>query len=935
MTMKRLFSFLSIVLLSIIFTFGTDDIAKAQEYDVTQEIFYVRPSDDCPNNGDGTAYGCASEEGLVGAWNGFSNILWGAATGQVGLGDTLFVCGTHDEQLVVGNSGFDASPIIIRGDYSGDVGIIRCPATALDSSWNRFPETNIYYRTIHDADWVGQLFLNTMSHGNAMTCDRARIRVGVPEYSDFREHRLVDGSVDFQGYVEYPGNGVIEADESTWLAATNDYTSWQVSCKLTKGSEDDTFVRKSARLAANTTYILSYGGKTGGDGTGKLLVVCDINGTEYFLQNSQNPEGVYDCWLDMWKHIGSEDDETACITTQDTSWTRKQLVFKTHPSYAGNYYFYFAPELDDVDGNKYIHNVFVSIDDVTVYTVSHLLPNSFTAISHIQGDQNSRSMDVNIYVYMPDGEPPAEQEVLYQNTRQAINLDNRTYVEIRDMEIWGSIAGDITTSGYHDVIVNNCTIYYGGGAMQGPNGNLGEKSSRFAGAVAFSADKDHVYDSVEVTNCTIEKSLGIGIRMCRCASGKVSGNTIRNFVCGNTPWPGAFYGSTANNFIVAGNVCDTAGHNGSDTKGNWRINGIWFDNNSNNGTVRYNWVKDITGAYYHGESSDNGKWFYNIGSGGANYGFKAGGGQEAHNNDIYNNTLVDIKNLTDETGNTYIGAGILLYSQDQGKTIVKNNIIQCSSGHYVYVHPDFDGDGATIDYNDYYGLAGNRWHWKGIDYSSFSDWQKAGSNNNDIHGPGESDPLLANVTGDNISLLSGSPCIDAGDDVGLSRDYAGTSVPWGNGFEIGTYEYVDSDGDEVADDVDNCPFIFNPGQEDTDGDGIGDACQDKPVFECELIPDATVIPRGGTLGFQASVTNGTGEMGKVLFGTTVTKPNGNQTGFIWGPLLLGLAPYQTKSGHKIHRLPSGFELGTYTYHGYVGGYGDIYDECRFDFEVVP
>jgi hypothetical protein len=108
-----------------------------------------------------------------------------------------------------------------------------------------------------------------------------------------------------------------------------------------------------------------------------------------------------------------------------------------------------------------------------------------------------------------------------------------------------------------------------------------------------------------------------------------------------------------------------------------------------------------------------------------------------------------------------------------------------------------------------------------------------------------------------------------------------------------------------------------------------------PKVECELIPDTTdPIPRGGTLGFQVNVTNNTSGMGMVLFGTKVTKPNLTQTGFIWGPLQVWLNPYQTKSGHKNHTIPTGFELGTYTYHGYVGRYGQIYQECQFDFEVV-
>ena len=36
---------------------------------------------------------------------------------------------------------------------------------------------------------------------------------------------------------------------------------------------------------------------------------------------------------------------------------------------------------------------------------------------------------------------------------------------------------------------------------------------------------------------------------------------------------------------------------------------------------------------------------------------------------------------------------------------------------------------------------------------------------------------------------------------------------------------VDTDNDGLTDDQDNCPNTPNPDQEDTDGNGVGDACQ--------------------------------------------------------------------------------------------------------------
>lgn len=62
------------------------------------------------------------------------------------------------------------------------------------------------------------------------------------------------------------------------------------------------------------------------------------------------------------------------------------------------------------------------------------------------------------------------------------------------------------------------------------------------------------------------------------------------------------------------------------------------------------------------------------------------------------------------------------------------------------------------------------------------------------------------------------------DDKGYLYVYDMTGGMWAWAWE--TVGCMDSDEDGINDDLDNCPYESNPGQEDSDGDGTGDDCED-------------------------------------------------------------------------------------------------------------
>jgi len=63
---------------------------------------------------------------------------------------------------------------------------------------------------------------------------------------------------------------------------------------------------------------------------------------------------------------------------------------------------------------------------------------------------------------------------------------------------------------------------------------------------------------------------------------------------------------------------------------------------------------------------------------------------------------------------------------------------------------------------------------------------------------------------------------------------------------------VDTDGDGIPDATDNCPSVWNPSQQDTDGDGLGDACDPCIDSDADGFHDVPLptVPGGETIATQ-------------------------------------------------------------------------------------
>lgn len=166
-------------------------------------------------------------------------------------------------------------------------------------------------------------------------------------------------------------------------------------------------------------------------------------------------------------------------------------------------------------------------------------------------------------------------------------------------------------------------------------------------------------------------------------------------------------------------------------------------------------------------------------------------GFACNNNGIYNNVILNCdepgiqvwgySGTTNKYGNKFINNLVF----DCGKHSIQN---YAGMGIVIENHSSVQGNTYqnNLVYNPGYT---NTVYYRGerIPVSTFNS--RNGQYSDAIGSNLAGNPLFVNVNGGDYHLQAGSPCINAGRSVGLSIDYAGTSVPRGSAPEIGAFEY--------------------------------------------------------------------------------------------------------------------------------------------------
>ncbi|WP_188112133.1 T9SS type A sorting domain-containing protein [Aquimarina sp. RZ0] len=397
-----------------------------------------------------------------------------------------------------------------------------------------------------------------------------------------------------------------------------------------------------------------------------------------------------------------------------------------------------------------------------------------------------------LFVQLPNGSMPQDDLVKMRRRRLTIDLNNRSYIEIRNMAVFGGGIELKTNS-------NNNTIY----GVSSFYGN--HTQGVFTG---FSANKP----SIEVNGtrnviekCEIAFGAATGVRLGG-SFNELKNSSIHDFdYLGSYDAPLMARGGDDNK--ITGNTIFNGGRDGISFFGN-RCEIAYND------VYKSNLINDDCGTFY-----------------------TVGGPQ---NTEIHHNWFHDIASR----GDKFKAAGIYL-DNDAEAFSVHHNVVW--NTEWTGVQINWDGKDIDVFNNTFWNNSEvmGAWHKEGTSFTNVKVWNNLGDNdkwepqsdkqNNLVVGS----EAFSNTTNGDFTLRAGSSPIDAGRIIiGITDDYTGLNP------DVGAYEF---EGYDWFAGISWNPLLGPTGQgcyglpgedcillpeEDADNDGVSDAndiCPDTPV----------------------------------------------------------------------------------------------------------
>ena len=331
-----------------------------------------------------------------------------------------------------------------------------------------------------------------------------------------------------------------------------------------------------------------------------------------------------------------------------------------------------------------------------------------------------------------------------------------------------------------------------------------------------------------IRNCTLSYGVGNGVIVWLTGGGanSVDGCTIHHTESDTVQWFDTYSGSgresylknshiynagkfggylKANHLIVENNTIHDCGTPGTANAGILIQAETTAAGTGLNNVIRYNEIYNTKGDDVDGDGILLDHWtgynqvycnviYRNDGRGITNY--------NSHDNLIYNNTVYgNCQRPTFGTKTEILVSGTA--SRLSTNVKVKNNIAQATgaSTYAIYVDANsYDRTGLDITNNDWYAAAANWYYWNSGGGNSLATWNALTPAGTDVN----SDPAFTNPAGGDFTLAVGSPCVDAGADLGNAYNMAlmpGSSWPndivtgdqyqEGRWWEIGAYLFPD------------------------------------------------------------------------------------------------------------------------------------------------